>query len=84
MLTITQAAIRSQDGQVFTVPRPGRHHTVILQMVEQGHSLKGATQGFLTSAGAFVTRYEAARIAVGAGQVLQGATPQSLLTEHLW
>lgn len=31
---IATAAIRTPGGEVFTVPRPGRHHTVIRVMCE--------------------------------------------------
>jgi len=67
---IVAAAIRI-NGVVCAVEKPGRHHDVI-------HRLAGAfdkrpivgVQGFVTSAGRFVDRFEAARIATAADQIL--------------
>ena len=85
--TITRAAI-SYNGVAYSVPRPGRHHNVIHVMMAAGLPTEAMclrNQGFLTSTGRFVDRYEAARIARAAGQIIRKPTPPDLLTsEDVW
>lgn len=83
--TIECAAILRQ-GKVWSVPRPGRHHDVLMLMfstgIEESH---GDTQGFVTSAGRFVKRGLAVRIAKKAGQITEPKfQPHALFSEDLW
>jgi hypothetical protein len=65
VITIASAAIR-QDGKVHT----GKRHDLIIHAIYAvtGKRVTGE-QGFVTSAGDFVDREEAARIAIAAGQI---------------
>ena len=83
--TIDRAAI-SHNGGVFDVPRPGRHHDVIALMRNLGipAPIRGL-QGFITSAGRFVDRMEAATIATVAGQIKEKTGPTHVLfSEDMW
>lgn len=69
---IVAAAIQI-DGLTMSLPRPARHVHVLRLAVnrsgEDSNVLIGREkQGFLTSAGRFVGRVEAKRIALAAGQ----------------
>lgn len=56
-LTVVAAAISDDDGTVYSVPQPGRHHDVIKLMVEKGCKTPiTGEQGFLLSNGAFCRR----------------------------
>jgi hypothetical protein len=85
--TIERAAI-FYNNVIYSVPRPGRHHTVIQMMAKdnfptEAMSLKN--QGFVTSTGRFVDRYEGAKIARAAGQIIREPTPPDMLTsEDVW
>lgn len=83
---VERAAIMYQD-EVFEVPRPGRHHTVIALMAARfgdGWYLTDDVQGFVLSDGRFVTRKEAARIALENGQTPALRWPPDLYSEDLW
>jgi len=71
---IEEAAILDGD-HLFTVPRPGRHHHVMLHMHEHhGYEyIRNVLQGFTTTSGRFVERIEAHRIAKAAGQLIPRA-----------
>lgn len=81
--TIVAAAIK-QGKLVYSVPRPGRHHNVMREMAAAGIPIPIiGEQGFLTSDGLFVGRFEAKDIAVAAGQV--GKTGMAeLFSEDVW
>lgn len=86
--SIARAAIRV-DGQVWSVPRPGRHHDVVRQYCKDTgvermplQSEEKSVQGFLTSRGRFVDRHEAAALALEAGQI-DTHTPK-LFSEDVW
>jgi hypothetical protein len=91
--TIACAAI-VHKGQVFAMPRPARHHTImhaIAKMVPESDwpiASGFRDQGFLTSAGRYVIREEAYEIALAAGQfTLEGRAvnvPGKLFSEDLW
>ena len=86
MTGIQAAAIRAPDGQVFSVPRPGRHHDVISLMIEAGWlaPIRGV-QGFITDDGAFVDRTAALEIAKANGQIVQKHGSANLLfSEDMW
>ncbi len=80
---ITNVAVRYGD-KVVEVPRPYRHHN-ILQVAEQlGFRTTPDGQGFMTDAGRFVGRAEAARIAIAAGQVETLIAGPDLYSEDLF
>jgi hypothetical protein len=83
--TIDRAAIRHR-GDVFDVPRPGRHHNVIHKMNLCGLGAAHVhDQGFLTSSGRYVNRADALKIAEAAGQIVQKTGPPHLLfSEDMW
>lgn len=67
---IVAAAVK-HDGMVCFVPRPGRHYHVLRQMAAAGINIPiTGEQGFVTSDGVFVGRYEARDIAREAGQLI--------------
>ncbi len=76
------------NGEVWTLPQPTRHHTLI-QAWASAHWKDGKPgripehdQGFVTSSGRFVERDEAARIAYAAGQI--DAPKAGLFSEDVW
>lgn len=77
--TIVAAAIE-QGGIVFSLPRPARHHDIILTLPSR---IRGR-QGFVTDAGRFVDRWEARGIAVASGQVVMPMHATLLFSEDLW
>ena len=81
METLVKAAIK-QNGVVYT---GRRHNEIIFNMVRAGIVLTEAVQGFLTSEDRFLTRNEALKVAIAAGQVrrenIKGGT---LTSENLW
>lgn len=87
--TIVRAAIRmdAMAGEVISLPRPARHHTIIHHIaIERGllsEMQQESTQGFITSAGRFVDRQEAREIAFACGQVIQTIS-RTLTSEDLW
>ena len=85
---IVRAAILDDDGNVWDVPQPGRHHHIIRIMRESGYKgrLSGhERQGFLLDDGTFITRDEGMAVAEAAGQLLGGKAIASVLTsEDLW
>lgn len=83
--TVATAAIRV-GPVVYIVPRPGRHHDVLRAMPEDvAVNSHIDDQGFVTSAGRFVDRKEAAAIARAANQLIREPTPRDMLTsEDVW
>lgn len=85
--SIATAAIRV-GGEVWTLPRPSRHHVLIhawcLAHWRDGSPAKIGKheQGFMTNSGRFVDREEAGRIAHEAGQTSR--LYRCLMSEHLW
>jgi hypothetical protein len=82
---ILGAAIRLADGKIFYSAPPARHPSIILLCQNQGASLVGSTQGFLTTDGDFVDRKEAWTVAERAGQLLP--VPHqvgTLYSEDVW
>ena len=83
---IAVAAVR-QDGEIFSLPRPGRHCNVIALMVKKGFPIPiTGENGFLTEGGRFVGREEAMKIALEADQLLSRANPEArkLTSEDVW
>ena len=88
-LRVEKAAIRTNEGQVFSVDPPMRHHDVIRVIRESGYDgpVGGDRQGFVLSNGRFVMRKAALRVAIKAGQVQRGkchAPAVGLFSEDVW
>lgn len=86
---ITHVAVRFR-GQVWSLPAPNRHHDVIRHIVRRTGAYyvdaHGDDQGFLDSAGNYLTRSQAYRLAEAAGQ-LRADRPNwdyELYSENLW
>lgn len=73
-MLIKAAAIKTVDGEVWSVPAPGRHHNVIWVLRDFGYSLGRISygeEGFVTDDDRFVTRAEALAIARANGQLIE-------------
>lgn len=87
-IIVKEAAIRL-NGTVHSVPRPGRHHTIIrILVLEKGFKPPiSGEQGFVLSNGEFVRRKEALQVAIEAGQLdIEDCHAPSigLFSEDLW
>jgi len=87
METISQAAL-FYGGEIYTVPRPGRHCDVIKMMCND-YGLRNMSrpenQGFVTSTGRFVNREEGLKIAQEANQIIKKHPRASeLYSEDMW
>ena len=81
---IIAVAIRTEQD-TYELPRPARHHDLIHELVEWGHVIPiTGEQGFIDDQQGFVTREEAAQIALAQGQVKSLHAPPSLFSEDLW
>lgn len=78
------AAAIKLDGEVYTVPPPGRHDAVRRLMREQGKDPTFADDGFLNDAGVFIRRKPATHIALTTGLVKVLQNPPLLTTDDLW
>jgi len=78
---LVAAAIR-REGVVFT----GAHHHQIIRYMARTLDIDvvNGEQGFVTSANRFVTRVQAASIAIAAGQVKREKVGVALFSEQLW
>ncbi len=74
------------EGEVHFIPAPARHIDVVLYMAERGFPPKATySQGFITTAGRFVDRIEAFRLAEQGGQLKgEPKQPPNLYSEDLW
>lgn len=85
-VTIVAAAME-KFGATVSLPRPARHHTIIHMLADNGvQTPVTGKQGFLTSEGEFVDRYEARKIALASGQVTEDKLHHhlQLFSEDLW
>lgn len=83
--TIVAAACRV--GHLTTsLPAPKRHGDIMRSIGAVGFNyiVGPDEQGFLTSTGRFVGRFEAADIAIASKQIKQLAHPPQLYSEDLW
>lgn len=85
---IVAAAIRTH-GITCSMPAPARHHHVIHAMYYAGwgdESRSEHEQGFLDSAGVFLTREEAYVVAEAAGQIIARGPHRvgMLFSEDVW
>lgn len=84
-LRVVAAAIRKEDGRVFSIPPPGRHHDVIREMNMNGGFRQEDEQGFLLNDGRFVGRKAALTVALYSEQIKQAKWPaHGLFSEDLW
>lgn len=77
----------SAFGVISSLPAPARHHDVLRKLYDFNPLLLGPdTQGFMTSAGRYVNRRDAAMIAIEAGQVVSTdlISAPELFSEDLW
>lgn len=83
--TVEAAAIR-YEGEIYTIPRPARHHDITFLMSELGLGPDTMRdQGFVTSTGRFVDRKEACEIAKAAKQIKVKTGPSHVLfSEDVW
>lgn len=97
---IVAVAFRLPDGLVLTLPAPARHHDIIggvqnlampraakaeLVLGEEAKPHRQVDQGFLTSAGRYVTREEAMTIARAQKQLIgDPPVPHMLFSEDVW
>lgn len=90
--TVETAAILI-NGEIITAPRPARHHQLLELHWAAAKGKEGtprhqlvppSAQGFVTSTGRFVSREEAALIAVAAGQITAPQWGSRLFSEDLW
>lgn len=88
MKKITKAALRTPDGKVWSVPRPGRHDSAIQFVYEQGYErrdIADAEQGFVDEDEQFYTRAEALELVQANGQLDRPLLGGGILTsEDLW
>ncbi len=86
MLTVMQAAVRTGDGIIHTMPRPARHHTIIHALARMGHKqCECCEHGFQLSDGSFADRETSEVIALRSGQVNNGKIIGGTLTsEDMW
>lgn len=81
MITIERVAVEFSD-MTLSLPRPHRHHDLIRWHAQITGKHGSGRQGFITSAGGFVDRKQAAQIAFDARQI---ELPKSMLcSEDLW
>jgi hypothetical protein len=86
--TITGVAMIYDDGRVFALPRPHRHHHLyaLAAFLGQQPTAEHDT-GFTTSTGRYVGREEAQRICAAAGQPNRRSgspTDPKLYSEDVW
>lgn len=86
VLLVVAAAILDDDGIIYSVPAPGRHHDVISLMADAGIETPIlGEQGFLLSDGRFARRTAAKDVARKAGQLLERASKlKELFSEDVW
>lgn len=89
-LTVDKAAFRIASGQVFSLPRPFVHDSILYSVVNANkhRSFNEIEEGFLLSDGQFATREEAGRVALKAGQCQRLNNPPFLYIDpdlaHAW
>ena len=87
MKKIKQAAIKDTEGNIHTLPRPARHHTIIHAMYAEGINCNRseAIQGFILDDDTFIERIPAAILALENGQCKDDLiAPPKLYSEDLW
>jgi hypothetical protein len=80
---IAAAAVRTEDGTLYSLPPPARHHDVMRHF----HVMATPDQqGFVTSTGLWARRKPALRIAQRNGQLIREPTAPAhgLFSEDVW
>lgn len=80
---IVEAAIK-QDGKVWTLPPPARHHDLIKLIIEETGEMVTGEQGFVDDHGNFLNQVQAGQEAIGSGQLEKLPRPPRLFSEDLW
>lgn len=85
-LQVVGVAIKAQDGTIYSLPPPNRHHNIIRLMTEAGRSkLDMREQGFILSDHTYATREKAKIVAIAAKQLLPRASKsKELFSECIW
>jgi hypothetical protein len=86
MILVEKAAIKMEDGKVYSVPRPGRHHDCIKLIASLGYKIPIiGEQGFVLSDGTFADRIYARKVADEANQgIARDMHLDELFSEDLW
>lgn len=85
--TITGVAMLYDDGRVFALPRPHRHHHLYALAAFLGMQPDEHDTGFTTSTGRYVTREQAQLLCIESGQTWRRSGNQSdpkLYSEDVW
>lgn len=86
--TIVSVALRSENGMIFTLPKPHRHHHVLHSLVLDFNVdrlvVQRMKQGFLDCNGSFVDRRTAKIHAMANDQMLKPSVQAELFSEDLW
>lgn len=84
-LIVAVALKDPESGVVFVLPQPSRHRDLIYKCARMGLDPLGFEQGFVTSAGDFVSRKEAVEVASHANQLDHlDCELEELQSQHLW
>lgn len=86
--SISMSAVKHPDGTIYAVSAPGRHHHCFLLMDQdnmRGGIKNTRNQGFITNYGEYVSRKQAKKIAILAGQVdKKKLISKEFTSEELW
>jgi hypothetical protein len=88
MERIVAAAIRVGE-EIVTLPPPARHHTLIKLIFERNDDgerviIQPEDQAFITDTGRFISRVDAAVLAIANGQIEFARWGKELYSEDLW
>jgi len=83
---IIAAALIDEDGQLWSLPAPKRHGDIMRFACQHGvnPNWPPESQGFITSTGKFVSRFQAHTIALRHGQIDAPLRGKELFSEDLW
>ena len=82
---ITGVALLTDEGELWSLPKPSRHCHLFALAAFQGNHADPCKQGFTTNTGRFVSREEGVGIATAAKQLIRKTNPPSqLFSEDLW
>jgi hypothetical protein len=80
---IVAVAVRKHEA-VASLPKPARHVNLLAELRYVGIDADDWEQGFMTSDGQYVTRFQARAIAVKSGQIVKAKCPPDLYSEDVW
>jgi hypothetical protein len=85
MTKIDRAAVKTPDGKVWAVPRPGRHDAALKLAFDQGYDTPlNEVQGFVDEEGNFYDRAAALEVVRSTGQLKRDLIGGILTSEDLW